>query len=155
RGSGGWRSDRRAEPRRCRRSRWRTGSPRGVRLRVEEDLGVAHIVGGCPSQIGHGHLVEVTLSAQDGGPLVVNVEEGLQIGELIGPPQGIRPNRDEAPPRCAARSRTSARARENLRCECAAPPSGFGGSALPATSVRQSEDVVDLTENGQNNRSFV
>src|SRR5439155_13959114 len=38
---------------------------------------------------GHGHLVEVTLPAKDGGPLVVNVEEGPQIGELIGPPQGI------------------------------------------------------------------
>src|SRR2546427_171076 len=60
-----------------------------VRLRGEEDLGVANVVGGRPSQIGHGHIVEVTLPVQDGGPLVVNVEEGLQIGELIGPPQHI------------------------------------------------------------------
>src|SRR5437868_12308928 len=57
--------------------------------------------------------------------------------------------------RCAARSRTSAPARASLRCGCAAQPSESFGSNLQATSVRQSEDVVDQTEDGQHDRAAV
>src|SRR5947207_5259042 len=57
--------------------------------------------------------------------------------------------------RCAARSRTSAPARASLRCGCAARPSESFGSNLQATSVRQSEDVVDQTEDGEHDRAGV
>src|SRR2546423_5743429 len=57
--------------------------------------------------------------------------------------------------RCAARSRTSAPARASLRCGYAAPLSGSVGSNLQATSVRQSEDVVNQTEHGEHDRAGV
>jgi hypothetical protein len=56
-----------------------------VRLRVEEDLGVAHaLVDGLP-EIGEGQFVEVPLVEQHPRALVVEVKEGLQVSEVVGP----------------------------------------------------------------------
>ena len=71
-------------------------------LRIEEDLGVPHIVRGSAAQIRGGHLVEVALRAQDAGSLVVNIEERLQIGEGVGAAQLIdrsKAKTDAVPPR--------------------------------------------------------
>jgi hypothetical protein len=56
---------------------------RGMGLRVEEDLGMAHIVGGGARQVGGGHVVEILLGQQHAGAGVINIEEGLQIGESV------------------------------------------------------------------------
>src|SRR5216683_3232423 len=61
----------------------------GVRLWIEEDFCVTDVVGGSAPQIGHRHVVEVALLAQDGGALVVDVEKRLQIGELIRAAQRV------------------------------------------------------------------
>ena len=55
-----------------------------VRLRIEEDLGMAHIVGGGAREIGAGEVAEVGLGAQDVGALVIDVEEVLQPAEAVG-----------------------------------------------------------------------
>src|SRR5215210_4634133 len=55
----------------------------GMGLRVEEDLGVAHALGGGPSEIGPGQVVEVPLVEQYLGALVVEVQEQLQVGEVV------------------------------------------------------------------------
>jgi hypothetical protein len=55
-----------------------------VRLRIEEDFRVAHIVRLGTLQIGCRHVVEVLLLQQHAGASVIDVEEGLQVGESIG-----------------------------------------------------------------------
>jgi hypothetical protein len=60
----------------------------GVGLRVEEDLGVDHVVGGGAAQVGRGHVVEVTLGAEHVAAGVIDVEERLQIGKVVGRAQG-------------------------------------------------------------------
>ena len=60
---------------------------RGVRLRVEEDLGVHHVVGCRTAQVGPGHVVEVLLLQQHAGAGVVDVQEALQVGEGVGAAQ--------------------------------------------------------------------
>ena len=67
-----------------------------VRLRIEEDLGVAHAVGVRPLEVRPGEIVEVLLAEQDLGAFVVDVEEGLQAGELIRPADRL--HRREAQP---------------------------------------------------------
>ena len=62
---------------------------RSVRLRVEEDLGVDHVVGGRAFEVGERHVGEVALVQQHAGAGVVDVEEALQIGEGIGGAQGL------------------------------------------------------------------
>jgi hypothetical protein len=67
---------------------------RGVRLRVEEHLGVHHVVGRGALQVSPGHVVEVLLFQQHARAGVVDVQEALQVGEGVGAAQffdaGIR-----------------------------------------------------------------
>ncbi|MCY1518135.1 hypothetical protein D9M68_528430 [compost metagenome] len=67
---------------------------RRVRLRVEEHLGVHHLVGRGALQVGPGHVVEVLLLEQHARAGVVDVEKALQVGEGVGAAQlfhaGIR-----------------------------------------------------------------
>ena len=60
---------------------------RGVRLRVEEDLRVHHVVHGRPGKVGVGHVVEILLVQQHAGARVVDVQEALQVGEGVGAAQ--------------------------------------------------------------------
>ena len=61
------------------------GTPRSrVRLRVEEDLRVPHVVGRCAREVGERHVLEVLLLDQHRGAGVIDVEEALQIGEGVG-----------------------------------------------------------------------
>ena len=55
-----------------------------MRLRIEEDLGTANAVAGGPAEIGDHQVVEVLFFHEHGGALVVDVEEGLEIRELVG-----------------------------------------------------------------------
>ena len=61
----------------------------GVRLRIEEQLGVHDVVRFGLEEVGPGHVVKVLLFQQDRGPGVVDVEEALQVGEGIGRTQGF------------------------------------------------------------------
>ncbi len=61
----------------------------GVRLRIEKNLGMAHVVGTGAHEICPGHVEKVLLLLQDAGAGVINVEERLQIGERIGCAQGL------------------------------------------------------------------
>jgi len=54
-----------------------------VRLRVEEDLGVADVVGQGARHVGGGHVVKILLGQQHAGAGVVQIEERLQIVEGI------------------------------------------------------------------------
>ena len=63
----------------------------GVGLGIEEDLGVPDVVGGDALEIGEGQVLEVLAGQQHVRPGVVDVEEVLQVGEVIG-----RPNRLDA-----------------------------------------------------------
>jgi hypothetical protein len=58
-------------------------APAGVGLRVEEDLGVARALEGGLPEAGEGQVVEVPLVKQHPGALVVEVQKGLQIGEIV------------------------------------------------------------------------
>jgi hypothetical protein len=77
---------------------------RGVRLRVEEHLGVHHVVGrGALEQVGPGHVEEVLLLQQHAGAGVVDVQEALQVGEGVGLAQVLDARvRDGTPLRCAS-----------------------------------------------------
>jgi len=55
-----------------------------VGLRVEEDLGVADLVGPAPLQIGPGHVVEILRLEQHLRAGVVDIEKGLQVTEVVG-----------------------------------------------------------------------
>jgi hypothetical protein len=61
----------------------------GVRLRIEEQLGAQHPVGVGALEVRPGHVVEVLLVQQHAGPGVVDVEEGLQVGEGVGRAQRL------------------------------------------------------------------
>ncbi len=56
----------------------------GVRLRVEEQFGMHHVVGRGALEVGPRHVEEVLLVQQHRGTGVVDVEEALQIGEGVG-----------------------------------------------------------------------
>lgn len=62
---------------------------RGVRLRVEEDLGVPYALLLGAGEIGIGEVGEVVLGAQHGHQRVVEVQEGLEIGEGVGTAQFV------------------------------------------------------------------
>ena len=62
---------------------------RGVRLRVEEQLGADDVVGGGAAEVRHRHRLEVALVQQDAGAGVVDVEEALQVGERVGRAQRL------------------------------------------------------------------
>jgi len=55
----------------------------GVSLRVEEDLGMAHIVGVGPDEVRPRQIVEVALLEQHTGAFIVDVEKRLQVGEVV------------------------------------------------------------------------
>ena len=55
-----------------------------MRLRVEEDLGVAHALAGRPREVGQREVVEVSLGEEYGAVGVIDVEEGLQVFEDVG-----------------------------------------------------------------------
>src|SRR2546427_590418 len=54
-----------------------------MRLRIEEDLGMAHALAGGPGQVGPCEVVEVLFLEQHAAARVIDVEEGLQIAENI------------------------------------------------------------------------
>ena len=56
----------------------------GMRLRVEKKLDVTNIVSPRALDVGGGQVEEVLLGLQHGSTGVVEVEEGLQIGKLVG-----------------------------------------------------------------------
>ena len=55
----------------------------GVRLRVEEDLGMTHPLGGGPRQVGPGQVVEILLFHEHPAARVIDVEERLKIAEHV------------------------------------------------------------------------
>ena len=59
---------------------------RGVRLGVEEYLGIEHVLGMRPGQVGGREIVEVLLGHQDAHALVVDFEERRQIVEVVAGP---------------------------------------------------------------------
>lgn len=63
---------------------------RGVRLRVEEDLRVAHVLGVGLGRVGRRQVVEVLLGTEHGHALVVDGEEAGQVVEVVrGPQRGL------------------------------------------------------------------
>ncbi len=64
-------------------------APVGMGLGVEEDLGVADVVGGGALEIGEGQILEVLTGQQHGGARVIDVEEVLQVREVIGRAHGL------------------------------------------------------------------
>ncbi len=54
----------------------------GVRLRIEEDLGVDDVVGRRPVEIGGGEVAEIPLGPKHVGAAIIDVEEVLQVREL-------------------------------------------------------------------------
>ncbi len=62
---------------------------RRMRLRIKKEFGVAHLIGLRTQQISPGHVKKVLLVQQNAGACIINVEEGLQIGESIGRAQGF------------------------------------------------------------------
>jgi hypothetical protein len=56
----------------------------GVALRIEEDLGMDHVVGLGAFQIGPGEVVEILLLQEHGHAPVIEVEEILEIAEAVG-----------------------------------------------------------------------
>ena len=56
---------------------------RGVRLRVEEDLGIDHVLVTGPGQVGGRQIVEVRFGQQDAHALVVDLQKGRQIVEIV------------------------------------------------------------------------
>jgi hypothetical protein len=59
---------------------------RSVSLRIEEDLGVHHVLGVSLREVRHREVVEVALGEKDAHPLVVDGEEGGEIVEAVGGP---------------------------------------------------------------------
>src|SRR5215210_2985447 len=57
----------------------------GVGLRIEEHLDTAHVLGGGFLQVGPGQIVEVLFMEEHLGSLVINVQEGLEVAEVVGP----------------------------------------------------------------------
>src|SRR5438132_1587245 len=56
----------------------------GMRLRIEENLGVANVLLLGLFQVSPGKIIEVQLAKKHPAALVINVEKRLQIRELIG-----------------------------------------------------------------------
>ena len=56
----------------------------GVALRIEENLDVADIVGVGALEVGPGQVIKVLLGLEDAHPLVIDVEEILEVGEGVG-----------------------------------------------------------------------
>jgi hypothetical protein len=54
-----------------------------VGLRVEENLGMAHIVGMGPDKVCPRQIIEVALLEQHAGAFIVDVEKRLQVGEVV------------------------------------------------------------------------
>ena len=61
----------------------------GVGLGIEEDLSSPDVLGRRPLQVGAGQVVEVLLLAQHGAGRVIDVEEGVQVAEHKGAPDGV------------------------------------------------------------------
>ncbi len=61
----------------------------GVGLGVEEDLGTPNSVGCGPLEVRQGEVPEILGRLQNPGPLVVDVEERLQVGEVVGGPKVV------------------------------------------------------------------
>src|SRR5438445_12340222 len=60
-------------------------APIGVGLWIEEDLGVAHALGGGPHQVRPGQVVEILFLQEHSAARVIDVEERLQIAEHVRP----------------------------------------------------------------------
>ncbi|CAM5677551.1 hypothetical protein SFUMM280S_08902 [Streptomyces fumanus] len=65
-------------------------APGEVGLRVEEDLRVPHALRGGAGEVGVGEVLEVPFGAQNGRQRVVQVQEGLEVGEAVRLAQGVR-----------------------------------------------------------------
>ncbi len=61
----------------------------GVSLRIEEDFHVAHPLGRHPVEVGQGEIAEILALHQHLHALVVDVEEILQAGEVVGRAQRL------------------------------------------------------------------
>src|SRR5918995_614214 len=57
----------------------------GVGLRIEEHLGAAHVLDGGFLQVSPGQIVEIPFMEEHLGSLVINVQEGLEVAEVVGP----------------------------------------------------------------------
>ena len=53
-------------------------------LRIEEHLDMADIIGLAALEIGVGQVVEIRLGLQHRHALIIDIEEILQIGEIVG-----------------------------------------------------------------------
>ena len=62
---------------------------RGMRLRIEEQLGVHHMVCRCAFEVGPCQVEKILLLQQHAGASVINVEKTLQVGKGIGRTQRI------------------------------------------------------------------
>jgi hypothetical protein len=56
----------------------------GVCLRVEKDLRVQHVILLATQQVSPAQVEKILLLDEDIGALVVDIEEGLQVAELVG-----------------------------------------------------------------------
>jgi len=61
----------------------------GVRLRIEKQLGMHHMICGSTLEIRPGHVVKILLMQKHAGARIVNVQEALQIRESVGSTQGF------------------------------------------------------------------
>lgn len=59
-------------------------APRRMGLRVEEDLGMDHVLRVGARQVGPGQVVEILLGPQHRRALVVEIEKILQLREAVG-----------------------------------------------------------------------
>ena len=58
-------------------------APRCVPLGVEKNLGVHHVVGLAFFEVGEGQVLKIQLGLQHAHPLIINIEEILQVAEII------------------------------------------------------------------------
>ena len=62
-------------------------APGRMRLRVEKQLGVDHIVLGCSQEVSTRHVVKILFCEQHAGARVIDIEKALQIGECVSAAQ--------------------------------------------------------------------
>src|SRR5881392_3678159 len=71
---------------------------RSMRLWIEKDFGMPDVLFFGLSEISPRDVEEITIMTKHAAPLVINVEEGLQIGKCIGFPDFVRRIKREMDP---------------------------------------------------------
>ncbi len=102
------------------------GMPRAVWVWGSKKISARRTFSPACLQIGVSQVEEVLLGTKYAGAFVVDVEERLEVGELVGSPHLF----DESEPQgtCyAGRGRTSSPVRAYLRCAHAVRPSAIRG----------------------------